>query len=93
MTEIIWQSETNPLGDFVQITRNPKTDAYAVIISGSKRTTEIIVLTRTDIDSMIHEVGTYIAPDIYERAVRPEGYEPYDPYEKSEKDALWERGE
>ena len=91
MTEIIWQSETNPLGDFVQVTRNPKTDAYAVIISGSKRTTEIVVLTRTDIETMMREVGAHIVVSkIRETEAHPEGCEPY---EKSEKDALWERGD
>ena len=95
-TRELWEAknETGD-GDIARLTVNEKTGGFGLLVT-DKGVPKVIVLSRDQVSKLVRDVGAYLVrvavEENVEFEIQPRGTVRED-YEKSEKDALWERGE
>lgn len=92
----LWEAENRTGdGDIVRLTVNEETGGFGLTVT-DKGVPKVIVLTREDVSRLILAADAYLTGKALQQVVdfeiseRGAGREEY---ERSEKDAMWERGE
>ena len=95
-TRELWEAknETGD-GDIARLTVNEETGGFGLLVTDNG-VPKVIVLSRDQVSKLLRDVGAYLVRVAIEESVEIEISERgagREEYEKSEKDALWERGE
>ena len=95
-TRELWEAENcTGDGDIARLTVNERTGGFGLLVT-DKGVPKVIVLSRDQVSKLVRDVGAYLVRVAVEESVdfeiseRESGRKEY---EKSEKDAMWERGE
>ena len=83
-TRELWEAENcTGDGDIARLTVNERTGMFGLLVT-DKGVPKVIVLTREQVSKLLNEAGAWLV-----RAAIEESEE----RERSEKDAMWERGD
>ena len=95
-TRELWEAKNaTGDGDIARLTVNEETGGFGLLVTDNG-VPKVIVLSRDQVSKLVRDVGAYLVRVTVEENVEFEISERgagRDEYEKSEKDALWERGE